>query len=295
MHLSSNEVERFYNIWFPLLHYVNQHRELVPSFPQQWRDANVHPEVAMPLREALWEDDSLREAFMAENPTNLSQDDLALVDSWQHRVSSEFFIFRYLKKHTVFISGESPARGYGVLGLTSPIEDIFGPRLPILVKAVLLPFEDRITYDSLLSSYPVSFGGGYRSSLKDTYRDIQERSGIITALLPGGEGDDLERAQASNKKVLTAFQKALGKSGLSPKKMQEHKGNLADFANDFLLKQEPPGLLLDLTPQDIEAYQEARHGKVNRVSFKRFVWFLRDTERMYWDEAEELLEYLKQG
>ena len=87
MHLSESEVERFYTIWFPLLHFVNQHRKVVPSFPKEWRNANVSPEVAVPIRNALWEDDTLREAFIGENPARLSIDDLALVGSWKDRIS----------------------------------------------------------------------------------------------------------------------------------------------------------------------------------------------------------------
>ena len=217
MHLTNSEVERFYNLWFPLLHYVNQRRKLVPSFPQAWRDASVSPEVVVPLRNALWEDDTLREAFIAENPAKLSQPDLTLIASWRQRIAGNFFIFRHLKQYSIFLSGDDPVRGYGVLGLTSPLEEVVGDYLPIYVQAVLIPFEDRIIYDSLLTSYPVVFGGGYRRSLKDTYRDIQERGGIITKLPPDDEASSLAQVEASNRKVLAAFQKALGISGLSPK------------------------------------------------------------------------------
>lgn len=292
MHLSESEVERFYSIWFPLLHFVNQHRNVVPAFPKEWRDAHVSPEVAVPVRDALWEDDALREAFIAENPARLSQDDLALVESWKHRIEDEFFIFRHLKKHTVFISGSAPANAYGVQGITGSLEEITGPYLPIYVKAVLIPFEDRIIYDSLLSSYSILFGGGYRRSLREIYRDIQERGGIITKL-PPDEDDTQEKVHASNKKVLAAFQKALGASGLSPKMIQEHSGNLADFAGEYLLKKTPPGMLLDLSPAEIEAYRDLRKGDIHLVSFKRFVWFLRDSGRMDWDAAESLLDFLK--
>ena len=293
MHLTEKEVERFYTIWFPLLHFVNQHRNVVPSFPKEWHNAHVPPEVAVPVRNALWEDDALREAFITENPAGLSQDDLALVESWKHRVADNFFIFRHLKKYTVFIDGSSPANGYGVQGITTSLEEIAGPYLPIYVQAVLLPFEDRIIYDSLLSSYPIQFGGGYRSSLKDTYRDIQERGGIITKLPLGDVGSDFERIQASNKKVLAAFQKALGASGLSPNMIQEHSANLANFANEFLIKQIPLHRLLDFTQRDIETYRKLHNRDINMVSFKRFVWFLRDTGRIDWDKAEQLLDYFK--
>ncbi len=32
MHLAAQNVKRFYDIWFALLYYVNQHRQIVPSF-----------------------------------------------------------------------------------------------------------------------------------------------------------------------------------------------------------------------------------------------------------------------
>lgn len=66
IHLNESKVARFYSIWFPLLHFVNQHRKVVPSFPKEWRNDGVSPEVAVPVRDALWEDDALREAFIAD-------------------------------------------------------------------------------------------------------------------------------------------------------------------------------------------------------------------------------------
>lgn len=297
MHLTRDEVKRFYTIWFPLLHYVNQQRKLVPSFPDQWGDNSVDVQDAAKLRDALWADDTLLEGFIADNPAGLSAADLALVESWKHRVSGEFFIFRYLKKYTVFLSGQSPMRAYAVLGLVSPVEDIAGPYLPVYVKTVLLPFEGRIIYDSLMAPYPVYFGGGIRRNLNDDYRAIQEREGIITTLPPHTGDTDPEslrqNMQAKNKKILTAFQKALGQSGLSPKMIEEHTGTIARFAQEFLLSQVPPGLLLDITRPKVEAYLAAGPGTINLVSFKRFAQFLRDTGRMDYNEAEDLLGFLK--
>lgn len=292
MYLNETEVKRFYTIWFQLLHFVNLKKKLAPSFPKSPHKSPVTPDVVFPIRNALWEDDTLRTAFIADNPAKLSQDDLALVESWQHRVAGNFFIFRHLKKHTIFIDGSSPAKAYGVLGITNSIEDMISPYLPVYVQAVLIPFEDRIIYDSLISPYPIHFGSGYKRDLKDTYNAIEERAGIITTL-PFKAENDPSKVQASNKKVLVAFQKSLGAAGLSPKMIQEHTTNITAFTNDYLSKKLPPTMLLDFTEGDLEGYQTFRKGKLNWVSFKRFVWFLRDTGRLDWDEAENLLKFFK--
>jgi hypothetical protein len=60
--------------------------------------------------------------------------------------------------------------------------------------------------------------------------------------------------------------------------VQEHAGNLEVFASDYLNQQKR--MLLDLTQADIQAYRDLRKGEINRVSFKRFVWFLRDSGRI---------------
>lgn len=294
MHLPPDQAARFYHIWLPLLHHANSRLKVVPKFSVSEGPAAISPMQLKPLRDALWEDDSLRESFVAENPAGLSPADLALVSSWQHRLEGNFFIFRYLKKHSVFLSSEEPTRAYGVLGIVSPIEEIVGPYLPIYVQAVLLPWEGQIIYDSLLAPYPVGFGSGIRADLNDTYRNIQEREGITTTLLPSAA----DSAQASkeiaarNTKVLNAFRKNLARGGLTVKMIEQHAGNIAGFANDVLLAQAPPRGLLDLSLEDVQAYLRQSR-KPNLVSFKRFVQFLGVSGRMDYDEAEKIRDYLK--
>ncbi len=83
------------------------------------------------------------------------------------------FILRHLK-YSVFLAEEQRPRAYGVLGLVSPIQEIISSRaLPVLVQAVLLPFESKIIYDSLLVPYSVSFGSGIRRSLNEDYARLR--------------------------------------------------------------------------------------------------------------------------
>ncbi len=113
---------------------------------------------------------------------NCTPKDLAIIASWQYRVAGHFFVFRYLKKHTIFLSSGDPAHAYGVLGLASSIEEVAGPYLPVYVEAVLLPFGERIIYDSLLVPYDIYFGGGIRRDLQETYRHLLEHEGLMTKL-----------------------------------------------------------------------------------------------------------------
>lgn len=294
MILLPEETERFYRVWFPLLHYVNVQRHLVASFPATWTHETIPPSDVAALRDALWADDALRERFLTENPARLPPADLELVASWQHRLAGKFFIERYLKKHTIFLSERSPAHAYGVLGLVSPIEDIVGPYLPIYVQAVLLPFDGRIIYDSLVTPYNVIFGSGIRNDLKAAYRDAQEREGIITTLLPTPESVAEARAGTSARtaKLLAAFRKDLFRSGLNPKTVEQHVGAIDAFAQTYMLAQEPPRGLLDLTPADLHGYVSTVGKTANRVSFKRFIRFLVNTGRLDPTTARDLSDAL---
>jgi hypothetical protein len=293
MILSPDETERFYRTWFALLHFVNQQRRLVPSFPATWQQVPLS--TVKTLRDALWADDALREAFLATNPAGLSPADCAVVASWQYRIVGTFFLFRYLKKHTIFLTSSEPAHAYGALGLVSPIEEIAGPSLPMAVAAVLLPFEERIIYDSLLEPYAVSFGPGIRRSLQQSYRDAQEHEGIITSLLPAEHSLATLRAdlEKRNARLLAAFRKELARSSMSVRTMEQHVETIAAVAR-WLLEEEPPHGLLALTRSDLERYLAMPPGRASPVSFRRFVRFLRATGRLEYTAADELADVLQE-
>jgi hypothetical protein len=300
MILQPQETERFYRIWWALLSFVNARRHLVPDLPARPAPGSVKPVDAMEIRNALWADDALLDQFIAENPAALPPADLALVASWKHRVAGTFFVVKHLKKYSVFLDDRQPPRAYGVLGLVSPIEETIGPYLPILVEAVLLPFEDKIIYDSLMSPYRVSFGSGIRANAKTSLRDAQEREGIITSLLPRAEPLTADKAKEDlrtrNAKIINEFRKALVKSALSPKTVEQHVSNIATFADAYLLAQDPPRALLTLEAEDVEAWLRSRvlaEARVASKSFKRFVRFLWDSERSQPETLYALQDFLK--
>ncbi|MCX6031346.1 MAG: hypothetical protein NT169_18865 [Chloroflexi bacterium] len=141
----------------------------------------------------------LLQQYLAANPDRFPTDELLIVAGWRLHIAGDFYIMKHLKSFSVLMSAKEPTRLYGVVGLYDPLEVVTrGAPLPVLVKAVLLPFRDRIIYDGLLNTYRLSFGPGIRSSLNESYSRAKERDGIIEALI-GPDGQAQLRTTLSRK------------------------------------------------------------------------------------------------
>ena len=183
MLLEPQDVELFFRLHRTLMFFVNQRLKVLSnklSTPEEF--AALSPEVRLQVRDALNAKVDLIESFVAENPANLPDNELAIVRSWRHLVASRFYVFRELKKYTVFLSTDKQPVAYGVVALSQPFEELVGPHLPVLTQTVLLPFRDRIVYDGLMSSYNISFGPGIRRSLNESFKEAKARHGIVTSL-----------------------------------------------------------------------------------------------------------------
>jgi len=72
---------------------------------------------------------------------------------------------------------------YGVVGIACTIKEMFPSfALPRYSKAVLLPFEGKIIYDSLLTTYNITYGSNMRKSFNEEYRELKNKAGVITTL-----------------------------------------------------------------------------------------------------------------
>jgi len=294
MNLNPADCERFYRIWFRLLRHVNLQEQIIPELPEDPKAGSINPQDAGKLRAVLWSSDKWLASFKEEQKDRLSEQDLTLVGSWKWRVSGKFYIFRHLKSYSVFLSAES-SRGspvaYGVLGIVSPIASLIDWPLPILINTTLLPFEGNIIFDSLFNHYSMTFGSGIRNDLNNDYRAVRERGQIITSL-DAGEIDDPKSVAAGNKKILLAFQKDLAGSGLSAKMINQH-GKVLEAFVAYLTDQDKMRSLLDVNDGDVEGYWTNRRAYFNPVSFKRFVRFMLNTNRVDWDTGQKIQEFLK--
>jgi hypothetical protein len=185
--LSRSEVELFYKLTHSLQFHVVQQTGVVSGIStlQEFIDADFDDKIA--AREALYEDPALFDSFVATNPEHFGDEDLDLIRSWKKlHIAGSFFIERHLRSHSIWIgAGPEGDEAYAVLGLSQPLEEIVPKAaLPQSVKAVLLPFKGRIVFDGILHSYRVSFGPGYRASLRDTYLRAKQNGRIVASLDP---------------------------------------------------------------------------------------------------------------
>ncbi len=182
MLLSPDEADLFFKLHRSLMCFVNKRLQVVPEIDTPDQFSALPPETRLTVRDAFVVKPDLIESFVDGNPDLLSEDELDTVGSWRHFVTGRFYVFRELKKYTVFLSPTSPAIAYGVLARSQPFEDLICPCLPVLTQTVLLPFKNMIVYDGLMSSYNISFGPGIRRNLNEDFKEAKARHGIITSL-----------------------------------------------------------------------------------------------------------------
>ena len=112
MLLEPQDAQLFFRLHRTLMFFVNQRLKVIPDqlgTPMEF--AALPPDVRVKVRDALNANIDLIQAFVDENPAHLSEDELDIVRSWRHLVTGRFYVFRELKKYTVFLSATArPSR-----------------------------------------------------------------------------------------------------------------------------------------------------------------------------------------
>jgi hypothetical protein len=196
MMLSTEDTDRFYRFFRSVLAFTNRQLKITGAGDTIEAVRRLLMAEALKVRNALYDKPELLDRYLEQNPDQFTDEDVKIIRSWRQRISGDFFIVRHLKAYTIFMS-KKPFRLFGVLGLRDPIEDVLGGRpLPVLVEAVLLPFEGRIIYDGLMSLHSISFGSGIRKQMQETYISLKETEGIIERLSSLEEGTGVRTSLA---------------------------------------------------------------------------------------------------
>jgi hypothetical protein len=182
MSLSEEEAELYYKLHWSLLLYVNQKLGLVKGLTSLDQVRKTPFDKLDKIREKLYGGTNYFDSFVTENPMSLPSRELEMVASWRNYVKKRFVVYRYLKNYTIFLDIDEPSKAYGVLALMTPLDEMFGPVLPLMADATLLPFNEKIIYDGIIAPYSIVFGGGIRRDFTDAYQEAKSRFGIILSL-----------------------------------------------------------------------------------------------------------------
>ena len=169
MRLEQSEAELFYQLWFPLLDFVNRMYHVCPETEKIDPSQGVDPRDAKAIANYLWSHTEVIEEYLAvaELPNEYAQ----IVAGWKQCKPGRYILERHLKKGSVFISVEDEAV-YMVKGLFSTWSEMLG-NSPVLLDAVLLPFRDSIISDGLVVPYRIYFGKGAREGFKEDYMNAK--------------------------------------------------------------------------------------------------------------------------
>lgn len=206
MKLSEQEVELFYELMWSLQFFVKQKLKLLRKIRTLQDYSDCSQQDKMKVRQTMYENIELIDIFIKENPQNFSDEKLDIVASWKSFIFDNFHIERILKKYAVFISPKKNV--YAVLALTNDFgEIIHKSKLPLYVKAVLLPFKGKIIYDGLLERYNIYFGGGISSDLKEVYLAAKQNAKVIETLDSDIKTQSLIKSKENIKDFRSEFDK----------------------------------------------------------------------------------------
>lgn len=178
--LSAKDTELFYELFFMLLDYAGRKHDKKHDLMEDVKNQRVDQRNALDLSELVFDHPGIIEECIEENKDKLTEEKEDILRSWKNFRRGTFFIERFLKSGAAFMDESNDV--YIVKGLTDSIEDMFMGMKPVATKTVLLPFRDAIISDGLYMTMPVSFGGGIKRNLKETYNEAKAEGRYYTEM-----------------------------------------------------------------------------------------------------------------
>lgn len=178
MRLERSEAELFYQLWFPLLDFVNRKYHVCPEVETIDAAQGVDALDAKAVADYVWSHTGVIDEYLAA--ADLPEEDAQIVAGWKRCKPGRYILERHLKKGSVFICAED-VTVYMVQGLFSTWEEMLGDA-PILLDAVLIPFRGSIITDGLVKPYRIYFGKGAQEDFKEVYMNAKRNKMIQFSL-----------------------------------------------------------------------------------------------------------------
>lgn len=179
MKLGKKDYEKYLEIHSSMIYYVGKRDNLLADEVNYEEFMKMSVPEKYEIRNSLYSDLNNFNDYIDANKSTLSKEDIEIIRGFKNLEQGTFRVMKYTKKYTLFF-GEKYV--YGVLALNDSIDELLGDITPQLVEAVLLPFNDKIIYDGMLSKFPIHIGKGLSKSIKSDFLLSKRKYGIVEQL-----------------------------------------------------------------------------------------------------------------
>ena len=153
MVLTDEEAKQFYDLWIPLLDFVNQKYKLVKELYGRILTEGLPLQSAVLISSKIWEDRGIIDEFVQSDFKKMDEEEIAIVSSWKKSIQGKFIVERHSRKGSVFISADND-EVYIVKGIYSSWREILeNYPMPQIVETTLMPFKDTIIYNGVILPY----------------------------------------------------------------------------------------------------------------------------------------------
>ena len=154
--MCEDDVKTFFKIYLGLLEYANK-KLRVTNLKKIYQKKGLPSEKLTKIRDALFKKHrSIINDFIKDNPFNFNDEELKILDNFKFGIIDQFIIVEHRQDCTIVCPKNNVS--YKIKGLYSNIGEIIPA--PALAEMLILPFKNVITYDGLITTYPISMGPG---------------------------------------------------------------------------------------------------------------------------------------
>ena len=183
MVLTEAQAKLFYDLWIPLLNFVNQKYTLHREFYGMNSPKGLPLDVVRSISTKLWEDTSVIDDYISKNIQNMSEEHISIIRGWKKAVHGKFVVERHLKNGSILVSCDVDGKVYKVRGIYSTWRELMGTLpMPQVVETTLIPFQDVIIHDGIVIPYGVCLGKNMADQVRYMYLNAKEHKQIVESM-----------------------------------------------------------------------------------------------------------------
>jgi len=183
MVLSEKQAVLFYDLWIPLLDYVNRKYKLCKNYYGMSSPNGLPLDVVMKISSKLWENVSVIDEYLEHQADTMSGEEISIVKNWKKVIRGGFIVERHLKNGSILVSCGEDGTVYKVRGIYSSWREMLERfPMPQIVEATLLPFQGIIIHDRLVKPYGICLGKNMADQAKQMYLNAKKENRIVESI-----------------------------------------------------------------------------------------------------------------